>query len=369
VIRQLARIALALASIALCLLLAEGLLRVLMAETRANDRRGLHEARPDRPWLYGLRPGAVGTLDVSGEILYRINSDGFRDGEYARPKPEGVFRILVLGDSVAFGYGVDQRQSFPKQMEEQLATALAAAKGERIEVLNLGVSGYNPYTQLALLEDVGPAYQPDLVLVQFCINDLNDPTLHFDVQTRLHLGAIPDAAYPDPRARRAAASAPGALLRACRRSRVCSLLDDALLALRAEEPGEVENRAAAVPVEGEAGPEWRWLEQLYLRMAGASEEMAADFAVLAFPYPAQLEGAGGHVVSSRLVELGQRHGWHTVDPLESFRAAHQMRVKLFLDWWHPTPAGHRLASEETLESLACAGRLPEGARSLCEEAD
>jgi lysophospholipase L1-like esterase len=266
---------------------------------------------------------------------------------------------------VAFGHRVEQRDTFPKQMEEQLASTPAGPSGQRIEVLNLGVSGYNAYTELALLEDVGPRYQPDLVLVQFCINDLNDPTLHFDVQTRLHLGTIPDGAYPDPAARRGAVKRPGVLLRSCRRSRVCALMDDALLALAARTPSEEENRAAAVPVGADAGPEWLWLEDIYLRMAEVSEEMGAEFAVLAFPYPAQLKGSGPHPVARRLSELGERHGWHTVDPLEHFRAAHRMQVELFHDWWHPTAAGHRLAAQVTVSSLACAGLLGQTDRSLC----
>ena len=97
---------LAIASVFVTLVIAELVLRIVDAARRVDDRRGLHQPRPDRPWLYGLRPGAVGTLEVSGDTLYRINSAGFRDRDRAQPKPPGVFRILVLGDSVGFGYGV-----------------------------------------------------------------------------------------------------------------------------------------------------------------------------------------------------------------------------------------------------------------------
>ncbi len=327
--------------------------------------RVIHEPRPDRAWLYGMRPGAERTLRISGDTVYRINEDGFRDRVYVRPKPEGVFRVLVLGDSVAFGFGVEERESFPKRMEEQLAEALAGPTALRVEVLNLGVSGYNPYTELAQLEDVGPSYAPDLVLVQFSINDLNDPTLHFDVQTRLHLGTIPDAAYPDPAARRAPAEPPGPVLRACRRFRVCALLDDVALALMAKKPEPAENRAAAVPIEGDAGPEWPWLENLYGRMSKVSEAMGARFAVLAFPYQRQLRGVGPHPVAQRLVAMGKRRGWLTVNPLKRFRASHRAKVKLFRDWWHPTAVGHRVAARETVSALACADLLSEAARKLC----
>ena len=121
------------------------------------------------------------------------------DGSIAAWQGAGV--IAKEHADVAFGYGVEMQQTFPKRMEAQLEARRSTARtagATHIEVLNLGVSGYNPYTEAALLADVGPSYQPDLVLVQFCINDLNDPTLHFNVQARLHMGTIPDAAYPEP---------------------------------------------------------------------------------------------------------------------------------------------------------------------------
>lgn len=350
------RIALALASVAFTLLVFELLLRVLPFESQTSDRRGLHVARPDRLWLYGMRPGVEGTLPISGDVKYRVNADGFRDSLYLRPKPENTFRVIVLGDSVAFGYGVAASATFAKRMEREIA---ASVPGRRVEILNLGVSGYNPYTQAQLLRDLGLAYEPDLVLVQFCINDLNDPTLHFDVQTRLHLGSIPDAAYPDPTTRRTDSAEPGAAYRGCRQSRICSLADDLWLSVTAETPDSAANRAAGAPVEGDAGPEWAWLEALYLEMAEFSRAAGAEFAVLAFPYPAQVLSAGEHPVQRRLVALGERQGWTTVDPLERFRAAHRAGTSLFLDWWHPTVAGHRLAAQEAVEALARAGLLPE----------
>jgi hypothetical protein len=157
---------------------AELALRVLPM-TPASDVRGLHELRPDRPWLYGMRPGAE--MRGPGGVRYQVNADGFRDHTYTRPKPGGTFRIVVLGHSVAFGWGVALEDTYPKLLEARLATL---APGKRLEVLNLGVSGYNAYTEAALFRDVGVGYQPDLVMVEFGINDLNDPTLHFDAQTR-----------------------------------------------------------------------------------------------------------------------------------------------------------------------------------------
>jgi hypothetical protein len=83
-------------------------------------RRALHEPHLDRPWLYRLRPGATGYMTPEKELLYRINAQGFRDRERVRPKPSGMYRILVLGDSVTFGFGVQPEESFTRLLEAEL---------------------------------------------------------------------------------------------------------------------------------------------------------------------------------------------------------------------------------------------------------
>jgi len=168
----------------------------------------LPEIRVDRPWLHGLKPGVVKRLDISGGIEYRINGEGFCDREFSRTKAPGTFRIVALGDSLTFGYAVALEDTWPKRVEEHLGAAGAVPP---IEILDLGVSGYNPYVEAGLFTDVGTALGPDLVVLQFCVNDLNDPTLHFDASTIEQLPLLPDEAFPDPAAR------PPSLLPACTR--------------------------------------------------------------------------------------------------------------------------------------------------------
>src|SRR5262249_22975644 len=83
---------------------------------------------------------------------------------------------------------------YPAQLEVLLTSE---STQPRVEVLDFDVDGYNAYAEAMQFADLGRAYQPDLVMIQFCINDLNDPTLHFDRRTRLHLGRLPGAAFPN----------------------------------------------------------------------------------------------------------------------------------------------------------------------------
>jgi hypothetical protein len=344
------------------LALGEVAIRILAPDRSASELRGLHRFRPDLPWIYELRPGAEGRLGETGDALYRINADGLRGSIYARPKPPGVLRVVLMGDSVSFGYGVEEAEAYPQRLERMLSELVPDAQ---VEVVNLGVGGYNAFNEAELLKIVGLSYEPDLVLVQFCINDLNDPTVHFDAQTRLALSAVPDEAFPDPTRRRGSVYAPSRALAACRLSKLCATAHDLWLAARAPEFDDRTLRDATELVEAGDRPEWQWLETRYVEMARAAESAGAGFAILAFPYPSQLAGSGPHPVQRRLVELGARHGWPVIDPLPAFRAARAPGAPLFMDWWHPTAAGHRVAASETARGLACGGQLGAGLEGAC----
>jgi lysophospholipase L1-like esterase len=350
--RLAARLAAAVAGVLLALLVAEILLRALAPTPTTELLRGLHVARPERGWLYGLVPGVERT-SADGSVVYAVNRDGFRDGDYARSKPEGTFRTIALGDSIAFGYGVALEASFVKQLERHLR---AGAVRPLFEVLNLGVSGYNPYTEAELLDDVGIGYQPDLVLVQFCVNDLNDPTLHFDSQTMLELGAIPDAAFPDPASRRkpVAPSWTDGLTRTCRSSRLCTLIEDVVA------PASHDELVRALAPHDQPSPrEIAWLQAIYERMMRRAREHGAAFVLIVFPYQGQLAAEAPSTLQSALNALGARAGFPVIDLLPAFRkAAADSDAPLFLDIWHPTERGQTVAADEIFHQLACKGLLP-----------
>jgi hypothetical protein len=93
------------------------------------------------------------------------NSQGFRDGEHAVAKPPGVYRIVVIGDSVGAGLKVERTEdTFPPLLQQMLD-----ARGLKSEVINLSVSGYNTQQEVELLRERGLAYSPDLVIVAYTL--------------------------------------------------------------------------------------------------------------------------------------------------------------------------------------------------------
>ena len=105
----------------------------------------------------------------------QINQEGFRDIEHARAKPEGVTRILVLGDSFIEAMQVPLEATVARRLQAELDP-----EAKRIEVISMGISGFGTAGELLLYERLGRAYQPDIVLLNFYVgNDVrnNSPVL------------------------------------------------------------------------------------------------------------------------------------------------------------------------------------------------
>jgi lysophospholipase L1-like esterase len=104
-----------------------------------------------------------------GTVNVALNSHGLRDEEIPYAKPPGERRILVLGDSVAFGWGVDQGETFSDRLEP----LLRERTGQSWQVINAGVNGYNTEQEATFLETRGWRYDPDIVLLVFVDNDVD----------------------------------------------------------------------------------------------------------------------------------------------------------------------------------------------------
>ncbi len=106
-----------------------------------------------------------------------INSKGLRDREYAYAKPDSTKRVLCLGDSFTFGYGVEWNETYAKVLEKLLD--YGRVNGMRWQVVNAGVSGTGTAHQLAYLEVEGLKYDPDIVVVCICgANDFSESSMY-----------------------------------------------------------------------------------------------------------------------------------------------------------------------------------------------
>ena len=104
------------------------------------------------------------------DVEFAINRQGMRcDHDVEHAKPAGRRRIVSLGDSFTIGYEVAATETFSSVLEARLRAA-----GLDVEVLNCGVSGFSNAEECLYLERELLNYSPDLVLVSFFDNDLDD---------------------------------------------------------------------------------------------------------------------------------------------------------------------------------------------------
>ena len=126
-----------------------------------NHHRGIIQNQGDHAsWDlflgYRLRPGLFTFSNLEFSNRFKVNSQGFRDDEDSLVAPE----IIVLGDSYAMGWGVEQNQVFADVLEAQT----------QIKVLNTAVSSYSTVRQLRVLEEVDRSGLRYLI-ISYCNND------------------------------------------------------------------------------------------------------------------------------------------------------------------------------------------------------
>ena len=142
---------------------AEGLAR-LYAPDYLVRTRGLHVFSETFGWT--PRRGASATIEGN---RVTFNARGYRGRELALPKVGGRTRVVVLGDSIAFGLDVSDEQTF---------TYLLDSRDNGLEAGNLAVQGYGPDQELLVLLRKGLREDPDVVVLAFCLsNDFADAVL------------------------------------------------------------------------------------------------------------------------------------------------------------------------------------------------
>ena len=163
--------------------LGEILTRALNLVDRANGfPRSLFMPAADPELSYQMRPGVRGR--VRG-VEVRTNQLGFRGPEITAEPSPGTHRVVILGDSVTFGFRMPEEEIFPSLMARQLAQTRAGNPSEadqasgrpepkpkpNWEILNFGVEGYNTQAELQVLRTTGLRVDPQTVVLVVNLND------------------------------------------------------------------------------------------------------------------------------------------------------------------------------------------------------
>src|SRR6267143_382378 len=122
--------------------------------------------RADPDLVFGLAPDQAA---FTADKPVRINSRGLRGAEVKNPPNPHDVRLLWLGDSIIFGFGVKDADVVTHRVEAGLEQ-----RGIQTEAINTAVPAYNTEQEVTFLIRNGIRYHPDWVVLGFCWNDIND---------------------------------------------------------------------------------------------------------------------------------------------------------------------------------------------------
>jgi hypothetical protein len=151
--------------------LADPAARTAAIDELVSNASGVWDSHPDPDVARVLQPRLNGR--ELGGVRIRSNGFGIREKDWAMPKPPGLIRVVLLGDSFVFGENVTVDDRVGTFLEELLRLGARSADGG-IECLSIGMGSWNILAECAWLRRTLSDLQPDLVLQVTCSNDLDD---------------------------------------------------------------------------------------------------------------------------------------------------------------------------------------------------
>jgi hypothetical protein len=332
--------------------------------------------RADPVYGWGLDPGtrlrAVDT-DRSLDFTIEVNALGLRDPERTRRKPPGVQRVLLLGDSMAFGTGIE--------IGSRCSDLLDSGLGADVEVVNAAVPGWGTDQEFLYLCREGFDLEPDVVVLALCLaNDVSNNMLEHQL-----FGAAPKprfvldagALVHEPPAIQTEASARQRLGALLKKSRFAHYVGRHLRALQSQ------RRSRRAPVAAPYHPEdldsneshWAAFREPYTPSFEAAFQVtealieatfdtctARGIPLILFAFPMKFEvdqvarerelDHYGYDPSwfdlmapyERVQRLAERLEVPFIRPLDEFQRSHQGQPLFLARDAHPNAAGHAVAA-------------------------
>lgn len=322
------------------------------------------QPNPDLDIIYNLKPNLDGFF---AKYPLRTNSQFMRGPEVALKARPGVMRVMGLGDSVMFGWGVSYEQTVLTIIGQELSQRLECP----VESLNLGCPSYNTANEVAVYRQMGRKFKPRLVMLVFMENDFGFPGLMLEP---VRPWAV-DRSYIARQLRRTLAP----------RWRDAVADDEQFVSTR-----HLDDIRDKKPQELTADDRWRQLVSAHYTKTVGHDSAAASLEELSamlreegayglvvynpiritLGEPASYEKAAGFVV-----QAARKVGLAAVDmtPVyEAYLREHNFKSMSQCLWvgehdWHPNAIGHALMAKAVMDKLAEKGIIAALARQRADQ--
>jgi hypothetical protein len=285
-----------------------------------------YQLDPQLGWR--LHPHRHGWFIAEGAgVPVHTTPAGFRDREHTLDKPDGIYRIAVLGDEYSEAMSVRLTETWWWQLPARLQEC-GFQPDKLTEVLNFGVGGYGTAQEYVLLETAAVRYQPDLVLLQFSPNDVADNSRALTAQKDRPFFTLD--AHGVPRIDDSFALAPSFDNRMQTRYRLAGEIADH------SRTYQLGRQLAELAFIGEARANsprftedaWRVSEAVINKMDAFTRRNGAQLAVVAIPQPRQA-GQGMGYPEQRLSAFGKQNGVtvFTLDVAPQSAATHAIAAR------------------------------------------
>jgi lysophospholipase L1-like esterase len=307
----------------------------------------MYEFNPDMGFIHV--PNEKGYLD---DGFATINALGLRGPLPEMPKPKGMVRILAIGDSTTFGWGVNDDGTYPAQLAGDLNRAFP---DRQIDIVNGGVGAYDLKHEVRLLRHFAPILQPDIVLVGPYWNDLPFEKITPEGQPIPGAGsempAGPSGGGPSKPFR--IGNNPSKLNQILRQSRLLYIMRRVYLATIA--PTKEASNTVRWEMAVLNGEHTQAIDNAWQDVAGSLNEIADmgksdgfSVGMLIIPVRAQVENSYPHAeYQDRLRSIAASLGIFVVDPLPDFLAQPPSRKEFFIpyDRIHFSAEGNKILAD------------------------
>jgi lysophospholipase L1-like esterase len=272
----------------------------------------LHQPHPTLFWR--LMPNL---LEMNfGPAKVFTDSHGFRSPEIDIQKPADEYRVMVLGDSSAFGFFIKNNETFGAKLTEALRQKYPQ---KHVKLINAAISGYTTYQGATFMKEYGWKYSPDLIIIAF--ND--DPQLEW----KTDLERVPPA-FILP------------VFRLLYSSNIYLTLKKEMINMQVKKNPAFALRPDFKNEKSRVTPEQ--VRQNVSYITETAKKSGAKVIIVSMP----LQSAGELIEKYRIVEeeVADQNNFPFLDLLYAWQDLPQNEV--FFDVMHPTAKGHKMIADE-----------------------